>query len=125
MKTQQNVQALAKKFRKEKQLTQKEFANLLGVTLRTIQQLEDLSKAPNPKMLLKITIHFDLPPTFFFKNSNICYEITTSDNLRKKMKLNYQTIKLLHTFLKIESDETREQCLNLIDAISQNNPIIS
>lgn len=62
-----NLGITIKNIRKQKKLTQKEFASLCGITQTYLSQIENNSKEPNLSTLKSISHNLDTPlPILFF-----------------------------------------------------------
>jgi len=102
-----NLGSLLKQARSNKNITQKELTNVLGVSTVYYSNIENNRKYPNPEVLLKISTALDLDYELLS-----CINIFSKSNLIGSIKLSEESIWFVLSFLngqrKRENGETIE-----------------
>ena len=97
-----------KTLRKEKNITQLELANILGVTTRTIQNYESCKREPNIETLEKLSNYFEVQIDYLIGKSN--FKRFNSEIIKDDL------LKVLESIEKLDKDKSK-LIVNTIDSL--------
>lgn len=108
-----------KHVRKDKGLTQKEFAEKLGIARSTLAGYETNQITPSVNIVFKMANIFNIPPNYFLRVMMIKLDLQNND---------YETVNIIHELGKLQDRlETQDLFINgqVVDSKSQLSELIN
>ena len=108
-----------KHVRKDKGLTQKEFADKLGIARSTLAGYETNQITPSVNIVFKMAKEFDIPPIYFLRVMMVKLDMNEND---------YGTVNIIHELSKLQDRlETQDLFINgqIVESKSQLSELVN